>query len=665
MNDKELLQEKKYLESTKSVIRELIQDKDIEIANHKQSIVTEKKHLWQNLSEFSETEMYSTMRESDLKVDIINEAILKQARLYRALITPYFGKIVFNGQDIYVGITNISKDFDSYVYDWRAPVSNMYYNYGVGPAEYETPVGTEKGEISLKRQFQIEMGELKRYLDTDVTIDDEILQNVLMSNSDEKMRNIVSTIQKEQNEVIRYKGKSNLVIEGVAGSGKTSVALHRIAYLLYNQKNLTSDNVLIFSPNEVFSNYISNVLPELGENNVKTVTLKDYAKYFVGKVEVDSISDLIKKHYTKENADREKIIKFKLSSKYKKLLDDYLKEYFESLTFKKKIGLKKTMLLSDELNALLKETKSKFSIYERIWVLSEKICEIFDVSAIENAPKMNGVIRKMLGITEDAKEIYMDFLNSSLYREKTNDTKKYDLKNLDYEDIFGILYLYFEICGYPVESHIKHVVIDEAQDYTMQELKFLKKIFSSAVFTILGDRNQVINPYHKYESLEEITSLFRDCKYIELTNTYRSSAEIIDYSNSILGLNHIKSIRKQTGLDVIEKVENSLKEDITLDIERFKELGFKRIAIITKNEEESHKLYSLLEDLDVGLISDSILKRIVIVPSYLSKGLEFDAVISYNEPTNSYNKEEKYLFYVVTTRAQHALVVYNNDVTKL
>ena len=315
INSSEFEKEKKYLDKTKSVISECIEKKTKEINEYKEMIVSNKKFLWQNLNDYRENEMYSTMREEDLNVLILNAEIVKVARLERSLEVPFFGRIDFlvdgDSEHIYLGITGVEKNYEHYVYDWRAPIANLYYNYGLGDASFDAESGKVSGTITLKRQYKIEMGKLLDAFDSEIAIEDEMLQDVLLSSSSEVMKNIVSTIQKEQNEVIRYKGSKNLIIEGIAGSGKTSVAMHRIAYLLYNQKNLTNKNVIIFSPNDIFTNYISNVLPELGEDNVDAITKDKLFKKYLPKYKIESLSKFIEDFYN-SNSIIDKNIFFKM-----------------------------------------------------------------------------------------------------------------------------------------------------------------------------------------------------------------------------------------------------------------------------------------------------------------------------------------------------------------
>ena len=650
INSSEFEKEKKYLDKTKSVISECIEKKTKEINKYKEMIVSNKKFLWQNLNDYRENEMYSTMREEDLNVLILNAEIVKVARLERSLEAPFFGRIDFlvdgDNEQIYLGITGVEKDYEHYVYDWRAPIANLYYNYGLGDASFDAESGKVSGTITLKRQYKIEMGKLLDAFDSEIAIEDEMLQDVLLSSSSEVMKNIVSTIQKEQNEVIRYKGSKNLIIEGIAGSGKTSVAMHRIAYLLYNQKNLTNKNVIIFSPNDIFTNYISNVLPELGEDNVDAITKDKLFKKYLPKYKIESLSKFIEDFYN-SNSIIDKNILYKFSDKYINDLDDFVKEYITKLTFTKKIGLKTEFVESSELNRMFKESAKNLSLNDRINYMAEKLCDRYDIN-ISNSKKFSKILSNMLGIDKSPIDIYKKFLKDDNF---ANDGI------IPYEDLIGMMYLYFEINGYPGYAHIKHIVIDEAQDYTLLDFKLIKKIFSSATFTILGDKHQAINPYFKYDTLESILSIFEDSKYMKLLKTYRSSSEIIEFTNRILNIKDIKSVRVSTGVFVDEKKTNNI-DDIRNEIDVLMP-NYKRIAIITKTYNEAENLYKILQSKDVGFISDGLLKRVVIMPSYLSKGLEFDAVIIYSDVNNKFNANENNLYYVSATRAQHKLVVYN------
>ncbi len=631
--------EESHLSQTKDIIEDIIATKNVDIEDYKTRIVERKRFLWEHQNEFIDSDLCSLMNEEDMNVSLVNDDITKVYKLYRSLETPYFSRIDFESDNkkntYYIGLTGVDKEYEPVVYDWRAAVANLYYNYGLGESQYESDEGLVLGTTTLKRQFDIRLGNLLSVYDNEVGVNDILLESVLAGNTDLYMRNIVDTIQKEQNDIIRASIGTDLIVEGVAGSGKTSVALHRIAYLLYNQKNLTNKNVLIFSPSEIFTEYISSVLPELGEENVATTTFKDFAANYIKGIKIESLVEFIERCY--ESNSKDKQLEEMLSFSYRDKIDRFLSDYFLSLKFTKKLGLKTSFLSASELNNLKNRVPSKLSFYDRIEYLSEKVCEYFQIDEVKNAAKIQKILRKILGVIESPIELWESFIG-----------KRIDKVN--YEEIFAILYLYFEVNGYPSMSQIKLLVIDEAQDYSLWQFAFIKKIFNNAKFTILGDRNQSINPYLKYSSLEDIKDIFGSAKYKQLKNTYRSSKEIIEFANHILNLKDIHSIRKSNGIDVIEKKEKNLHDDLSSDITLLRDKGLNRIAIITKNEEEKNYIESLLTSLEVDII-----------PVYLAKGLEYDGVIIYTDLSNKYLDSEKNLFYVACTRALHALVVYNQS----
>lgn len=640
ISKQELDKEVGRLKDTINVIEEAIAAKNVNIEEYKRSIVKEKKFIWEHQNEFYDGDLRSAMNDEDFNVSLVNQNIAKVYKLYRSKETPYFSRIDFkrDGEvnSYYIGLTGVDRDYEPVVYDWRAPIANLYYNYGVGESKYEIDGRIVEGETTLKRQFEIKMGKIENVYDSETDIDsrDELLVSVLENNTSEQMKNIVHTIQKEQNEIIRYGGTSNLIVEGVAGSGKTSVALHRIAYLLYNQKGLTNKNVLILSPNSIFSNYISNVLPELGEENVMTTTFDDFATNFIKGVKVESIMKFVERHYEVGSKVNEQQ-KEQNPIRYKDKLDNFLNEYFDSLKFTKKFGLKTTFISSAELNEIKSHVPEKLGVHDKFNYISEKVCGYFKLDEVRNSSKFREKIMEVLGVEKNPLKLYERFSNK-----KIEDT-------VPYEDVFAILYLYFEIWGYPTFGHIKVVVIDEAQDYSMWQFEFLKRIFTQAVFTILGDKNQRVNPYIRYNSMEEIAEVFKNSKYKKLSNTYRSSKEIIEYSNKILDLSGINSIRPSNGVEVVSKQSDNLESDIREELEKFHEMGYKRVAVVTKTASETSSLKAA-----VG--TDA-----TFIPVYLAKGLEYDAVIVATTKENAYKDEEMSLFYVAVTRALHALVVLN------
>jgi len=679
----QLKQEEEYLKKTLAVIKELIENDDNSIKDKMAEIQEMKKYLWENNAMLDDAEIASGMYNVNCDISYTNENIKKLLKLKKSLENPYFGRVDFESdgfsEPIYIGINGIAKDLNFYVFDWRTPIASLFYNYGTGPASYEAPSGTISGNISLKRQYKISNEKIERCFNSDINIDDEYLQEILANASSEKMKNIVNTIQKEQNEIIRNVSDKYLIVQGIAGSGKTSVALHRIAYLLYKEKNLSSNNVLIFSPNDVFSQYISNVLPELGEDNVLQTTFSDFAGTYIRDFkEIESFTKFIERYYKNDGISEEeyKTTKYKISNEFKSLIDNYIERYRENMSFIRPIIINGKSIKIDDLNRLLKTTFEKFPLSERIDRISEYICDQNNISYKKHGKVIREKIKTVVNINLDVKKMYEDIISSDQFKECAglNENANFTVgKQLRYDDLLPLMYIYFEMNGYPKNNSIRHLIIDEAQDYSLLQLYMLKKIFYTASFTVLGDIHQTINPYYIYSNLNEINSIFENKgKYIELNKTYRSSQEIIEFTNQILGLDNACSVRKNNAIPVTIRSVPKQQAGIQImqDIEQMRENGIKRIAIITKNNAETIELYDRLKDQldDINIIQQNAktgIGNLVILPSYISKGLEFDGVISYTDDNNEYQEKDKYLFYVVCTRAQHNLTVYNQKNLKL
>ena len=679
----QLKQEEEYLKKTLAVIKELIENDDNSIKDRMAEIQEMKKYLWDNNAMLDDAEIASGMYNVNCDVSYTNENIKKLMKLKKSLESPYFGRVDFesNGfsEPVYIGINSIAKDLTFYVFDWRTPIASLFYNYGTGPASYEAPRGTISGNISLKRQYKISDEKIERCFNSDLNIDDEYLQEILANASSEKMTNIVNTIQREQNEIIRNVSDKYLIVQGIAGSGKTSVALHRIAYLLYKEKNLSSNNVLIFSPNDVFSQYISNVLPELGEDNVLQTTFSDFASAYIRDFkEIESFTQFIERYYKSDSISEEeyKTTKYKISDEFKSLIDNYIERYRENMSFIRPIIINGKAIKIADLNRLLKTTFGKFPLSERIDRISEYICDHNNISYKKYGKTIREKIKTIVNFDLDVKKMYEDIISSDQFKEcaglKENAGFKVG-KQLKYDDLLPLMYIYFEMNGYPKNNSIRHVIIDEAQDYSLLQFYMLKKIFYTASFTVLGDIHQTINPYYIYNNLNDVNSILENKgKYIELNKTYRSSQEIIEFTNQILGLDNACSVRKNNAIPVTMRSvpKEQAVNQIMQDIEIMRENGIKRIAIITKNNNETLELYDKLKDQldDINIIQQNAkagIGNMVILPSYISKGLEFDGVIAYTDEDHEYQEKDKYLFYVVCTRAQHNLTVYNQKTLKL
>lgn len=661
----EFERERNYLNKTVSLIRKKISKLGQELFDDDSKVLEFKKLIWDTHTEMDPNEMRSMMAESDLQVSIMQSKGNYLQRLFRIQNKPYFGSIRFKEDgneeedNIYIGITHVEDKLDYYVHDWRSPICSMFYDYETGPASYKAPSGIIKGIITKKRQYIIEDAELKHIFDNDLNISDSLLQEVLAEESSDKMKNIVNTIQEEQNKVIRNTEDKNLIVEGIAGSGKTSVALHRIAFLLYRIPNLTSSNVVVFTPNKVFSEYISNVLPELGEDNTYDMTFYDLLCQNINEYkDIENFTDFISRYY-KGNVDNYDMVKYKQSDEIIKDIDNYINNLLSTIKFNDKLEYDNFIEIdTEELNNMLNYKYNRFPLFERIKEMSKRIASNNYEGSTKNASSIEKKLKELLNIKLDLKDIFNNFYQSeySKYKDKVND------KCLYYEDACIFLYIKSLLVGFNTNHVIKEIVIDEAQDYNKLQYLIIKKTFKTSNYTILGDTNQTINPYYKYDSLEELTSIFESSRYITLTKTYRSTGKIIDYTNKILGLNHVTAIRNDKASDIIFR-NNITKNDFLTDINNLKTTS-KSIAIITKNDSEAEEVYNMLkDDLDIMLIDGfgHIKRDLVVVPSYVAKGLEFDSVIIYTDKDNKYQEKDKYLFYVACTRAQHNLIIYNNS----
>lgn len=659
ISESEMQKERKYLDDTINLIRKKISELGQELYDDDEKNLEFKKFMWDSKASMDPGEMKNMMVESDLQVTIMLNKGLYLQKLYRSQNKPYFASIIFNDELIYMGITHVEDNLNYLVHDWRSPICNLYYDYEVGKAKYLAPDGIIEGNLSRKRQYIIEDGKLLNIFDNSINISDELLQQVLATESSDKMKNIVNTIQKEQNAIIRNTDDKNLIVQGIAGSGKTSVALHRIAFLLYRIANLNSKNILIFSPNNIFTEYISNVLPELGEDNTYSITFTSFLKDKIKEYKIiEDFTSFIERYYKGNVIDKD-VIKYKQSDEIIEDINNYLNDLINNITFIDNLKFDRYVFYTkEELNNMLKNRYSRFPLFERIKQMAIKICEMSYEGRTTKSKSIEKELYKIINISKDYKKIYKDFYvsNYSKYHSYIDNGK-----SINYEDACLFLYIKSILEGFDTNHYIKQVVIDEAQDYTKLQYLIIKNTFKTANYTILGDVNQTINPYYKYDSLEVLKDIFDSSKYLELNKTYRSTSKIIEYTNNILGLEHVSAIRNNNARDVV--IRNSEEyNDILNDLNDLIKIS-KSVAIITKDNTECDKIYDYLKDkIDIVKIdngSDKFSRKLVIVPSYIAKGLEFDSVIVYTSKDNKYTKDEKYLFYVACTRSQHNLIVYN------
>ena len=633
-----------------------------------------KKMMWENASSFDEEEQMQVMAATSQEAEKILQKKVYFRRLHQIKNKPYFASIVFKDEhgkiwNIYLSLTYLKdSDYNNILYDWRSPICSLFYDYEIGPCSYTAPGGEYFGELKRKRQYKIEDCKLVGVFDNSLNIDDEILQDVLSKESSDKMKNVVNTIQQEQNKVIRNLEDHNLIVQGIAGSGKTTVALHRIAFLLYRISNLSSNHILIFSPNPIFTEYISDVLPSLGENNTLQTTFNDYLSFFISEYKgVESYTDFVGRYYSGQAINYDLIL-YKQSDEIIDDMNQYLNAYIENAEFIESFYEGDIHYVNkDEINHLLHYKYNRLPLFERVDEIAKRLSASFYKGSNKKASTFRRLLKENANFKHDLKKIYYDFYMSPYCkvslseREISSFVKR---KDIYYEDALLFSYMKGVLDGFVYEGQIKQVVIDEAQDYNKLQYIIISKIFAKADFTILGDVNQNINPYYHYESLEELSTILKnESKYIELLKTYRSSPEIINYTNKILNLHHVNAIRRDNHKPVVfRKNISDLKEQLLSDIKTLKD-EYSSVAIITKDDLEAEKIYNLIKD-DISisyltLETKGFSKELLLVPAYLAKGLEFDSVILYNDRNHSYKSNERNLLYVACTRAQHELYIYN------
>ncbi|EQF26715.1 uvrD/REP helicase N-terminal domain protein [Clostridioides difficile CD160] len=733
LNDFESNLENQWLQKTLKEANRQLEEKRNEEDKLKKDAIETQRELWNDLGSISIENGLEQLSEFMSFMDVMkhqkrsHEFTKKLKDKYERMIeSPYFGRIDFTeaceteSQKYYIGLSNlINDDYDFLVYDWRAPISSMFYDYEIGQASYECPEGIISGEITKKRQYKIKNGKIEYMFDSNVNIDDDILQELLGKNSDEKMKTIVTTIQREQNQVIRNEKYKNLIVQGAAGSGKTSIALHRIAYLLYKHKDkITSANIMIFSPNNIFNDYISNVLPQLGEDNICQTTFKDYMYKELGdEFKKESPTEMME--YILNNngkityKDRIENIEFKTSLEFTKILKQYL-NYLETddRCFEDIIVRGKLIISSEELQTLFSNDYSNLPIKKRLEKIKSRIIfliepyekawidEIFKklqasgdyIEKEEMMEKSTFIVRKHLKevyskisrMTElDLIDTYKNlFKNLEIFLDKANieydkkfidNIKTYTMDNLSvrslyYEDQVILLYLKGALGGIPNTSQIKYVIIDEAQDYTPLQYEIFYKLFKSANMTILGDINQSINPFMNVGDYNNIPNVLEnDTCIINLSKTYRSTMEITRFSRQLLTKAIDDGYIERHGDEpkVIGFTEkNYMDKKLIEDIKAYKQKNYKSIGIITKTARETREVYEFLKEnnIDVEAITkddDEYVNGVLVIPSYLSKGLEFDVVIIYDASDERYNSEdERLLLYTCCTRALHVLNIY-------
>jgi len=675
-------QEKKYLQKVLNIINETINNTDVAVQEHVDTLQEYKDYLWSN-KDIDPHEIRS-MRESILNHFAIGESVIdKRKRLGKLLDIPYFGRIDFQEKQIneqitpiYIGIHSFydHKNNVNLIYDWRAPISSMFYDFQLGETSYNTLDSKIQGNISLKRQYHIRKGKMKYMIESSMTINDDILQKELGTNADDKMKNIVATIQREQNLIIRNDDAPVLIIQGVAGSGKTSIALHRIAYLLYAHKgNISSKNILIISPNKVFADYISNVLPELGEESVPEASMEQILSAILdNKYKYQSFFEQVAQLLDKPEKSLIDRIHYKSTFEFISLLDKFIVHIENNYFRAKDVKVTKFFTVPAEY---IKEQFHRFHRYpvrQRFEVMTDYIVEsiyiqyrITLITSERNILKKE--IKNMFAGNNDL-QVYRDFFQ---WIEAPNMCKIRKNHTLEYADLAPLAYLRISLEGLKANSHVKHLLVDEMQDYSPIQYKVLLKLFPCRM-TILGDAHQSVNPFGSSTADMIRKALIRG-KIMKLCRSYRSTYEITELA---------QKIRKNNELEVVERhgekpemfaykdKENEYKGISTI-IDKFNKSDYESLGIVCKNELQALELYEDIKGLNNDIYflssrSDTFVKGIIVTSTHMAKGLEFDEVIIPFANDKNYNSEtDRNMLYIAVTRAMHRLsLTYYGRISK-
>ncbi len=705
--EKTFQEEKKYLEKTLLQFEEIIEDEELRL-----------KAL---------PRMYSN--DPVLLASLLSQYNTKLEILKRCENKPYFARIDFTSdetgkeEECYISKVGVSDNDNNLVtVDWRAPIATLYYDSNIGGASYLAPEGLIKGTLNLKRQYDIENKILNSFQDVDTVSNDEILKPYLNASADNRLKNIVSTIQSEQNKIIRNPLYNNLIIQGVAGSGKTTVALHRVAYLVYNNRqNINANQYIVIGPNKFFINYISNVLPDLDVNNVSQLTYDEIVKKLINE-DFNLISDKNKLLKLVINPDELFYQHLKVSLTFKDKLDEFIKDFDKMIVPDSDLIIKGYKIISNKVikkmydsldyNIMAKKIekaslligKDIFNhsdvIMNNIWNEFNEKTKMMDKDKIDKERNNIVFIEKELrnNCNQSLKKyfskarpnilnLYLSFLEKidNYGKEEIDITNKVKenitalkKKNVEFEDLASLVYLYYRIYGPNEYLKYRQVVIDEAQDFGEFNFLALKLLMPNATFSIFGDLAQSIYQYRGIESWEKVikTTFDDKCDLMYLSKSYRTTTEIMNSANNITKhLNLVTAdpvIRHGKNVNYVKFTNNQplLIKDI---INSYIEKGYNSIAVICKDEEEVIRISEELKKIkiDVKTITDlDIIYQggICVITSYLAKGLEFDGVIISNASEDVYNSLKSFdmkLLYVAMTRPLHELnILYNNEITK-
>lgn len=591
----------------------------------------------------------------------VNEQIDLTTKLMQRKVQPYFGRIDFEDKTdklkVYVGLCTIDDNKNYYVFDWRAPIGELFYEYGKGKAEYDSPQGKIQGNITLKRQYDIQNGNLLDVYDVDQNIFDNYLQKLLANISSTQLHNIAATIQQEQNKIIRDIKNDLIVVQGCVGSGKTTVALHRIAYMLYKLNNLKSDNIILFSPNELFFSHISGVLPELGEKNTHTATFARFVQHILGiKGRIENMDEFVARYSQADKQNQNEILN-KLDFSNRDKIKQFVLNYVNDLHFVSGFKLRKHIYTTKILNELWQNKTQGLKLKEKLNALNNYIA-----GECKLDPKFyNQLYAEIVNRLSDSVEFDVIF-NKYLKSQNLNECNFNEVIN--YEDAILLCLCYENLTDIILDMDIKQVVFDEVQEYPLLFIDFVTRLFPHAGFSMYGDDAQCTTP-GAVNSIKDILALdagYRSTQYYTLQHTYRSSEEIVEYSNKILNIDMHNAFRLKYG----QEVEEIKTKDATQKINQIltKIVANKRsVGIICADTKQAMQIYNNIDnsfkhnaDLIINA-KDSSLKQIQILPVTMCKGLEFDTAIVVKDGGVFDTQFGKNYFYIACTRAINKLYV--------
>ncbi|KAB2329062.1 AAA family ATPase [Cytobacillus depressus] len=753
--DNELRLEQERLNRVIETITDQIGKLENEAGQRRKEVIHIRKHFWDDVKvntdtfdDYLETIIGLRQQAQALSVSQLTHkhSFNRLSILRRMHETPYFGRIDFidegasTAENIYIGLSSLTDPSGEnfLIYDWRAPISSIYYDYPPGPAEYVTPGGVVRGSLEQKWQYIIRGGAIESLFDTSLTIGDEILQHVLGKSTDKHLHSIVATIQQEQNRIIRHDRGRLLIVHGAAGSGKTSAALQRIAYLLYKYRDrLKADQIILFSPNAMFNSYVSTVLPELGEENMQQVTFQEYLVHRLsGEFQIEDPYDQLEFVLTAEHDPSYQIRSASIGFKTTTRFFDAIKTYRQSLELSGMIfkGIKfrgKLLISAQEMSERFYNCDTSLRFHNRIeklteWLIKrideteklemtkEWVQEEIELLSNEDYQKVYAHMQKQRGFTKDMINYEQErrLLGRMIVRKKLKPLRKWvrALRFIDFTGIYKQLFadsvqiegkapedwediclltmkmlnegkLFYEdatpflllkelIQGFQTNISIKHVLVDEAQDYSPFQFEFLKRLFPSARMTVLGDFNQAIFA-HASEMVDfhTLNDLYGpdETDTINLTRSYRSTKPIVEFTRKLVpGSKGITPFERDGEKPMLTQLSNriELHRSIAAKVADLRKQKYNTIAIICKSAKESAAAFEALSSVEeIKLVksgSKEYEQGVVVIPAYLAKGIEFDAVIIYDASVQVYGNESlRRLFYTACTRAMHYLYLFS------